>query len=256
MRRYRPAGLVALATCFAACAGRGGDGSGGGGGGTNTGTVPDDGTRGTPLIGLGQKSDCSQPKVGTSSVRRISRIEYDNTVAQLFGDTSNPAAGFVPETSVAGFNSNVSAPVTDHNVTEYLSGAEAVGKGLVTRFAQVTGCASTADKACFETWLAGVARKAFHGTLPDDEKAQLVTDYEGALGATNADYAASFAVESLLVSPRFLYVVELGKSQGGIVPLTSSEVAGRLALTLWRGAPTTRCWPPPTRAASTPPTAW
>jgi hypothetical protein len=71
-----------VVTCLAACAGRG-DGGG------DTGAVPDDGTRGTPLIALGQKSDCSSPAVGTAGVHRISRIEYDNTVAQLLGAALN-----------------------------------------------------------------------------------------------------------------------------------------------------------------------
>jgi len=232
--RRESAGGLMLLTCLAACAGRGG---GGGGGDQPTGSPPDDGTRGTPLIALGQKSACSSPLVGTSGVRRISRIEYDNAVAQLLGDASQPAAAFVPETALAGFNSNVGTPVTDHNVTEYFSGAEAVAKNLLGRFSQATGCASTSDTSCFESWLTATARKAFHGTLPDDEKAQLLSDYEAALAATDAPSAVSFAIESLLLSPRFLYVVELGRSRGGIVPLTASETAGRLALALWRGVP-------------------
>lgn len=234
MRRYRPGpgGGVAwlMITSLAACAGRGG-------GEENTGAIPDNGTRGTPLIGLGEQSDCSSPMVGTAGVRRISRIEYDNTVAQLLGDDSQPAAGFVPETALAGFGSNVGTPVTDHNVTEYFSGAETIAQNLMPRLPQVTGCASASDTACFETWLTATARKVFHGTLPDDERAALIADYEATLQATDATSAASFAVESLLMSPRFLYVVELGRSKGGIVPLTASETAGRLALSLWRSAP-------------------
>jgi hypothetical protein len=210
-------------------------------GGGSTGTIPDDGTRGTSLIAKGEADTkagkCDAPTAGTPPLRRLSRIEYDNSVAALFGDSSKPADDFVPEAKVAGFNSNVGIPVTDHNVTQYVAAAETIAKNVLASLKMVTGCSTSSDTACLDGWLAKTARKAFHGTLPDEEKTQLLADYHAAAKDLDADSGLSFAIESILISPRFLYVVELGQDGTGIVPLTGSEVAGRLALSLWRSVP-------------------
>jgi hypothetical protein len=52
-----------------------------------------------------------------------------------------------------------------------------------------------------------------------------------------AEAALKFGVISILLSPRFLYVIEFGEGERGMVKLTPSEVAGRLALSLWRTVP-------------------
>jgi len=242
IKRLTWVGWVLLAGSAMACAAppaaRRTEGNNGGG---ETGTIPDDGTRGTPLIAKGQADTqagkCDAPTAGTPPLRRLSRIEYDNAVAALFGDTTQPANDFVPEAKVAGFSSNVGIPVSDHSVTQYVAAAEVLAKNVLTNFKAATGCASTADSGCIDGWLPKTARKAFHGTLPNEEKTQLLADYHAAVKDLDADSGATFAIESILVSPRFLYVVEFGQDGGGVVPLTGSEVAGRLALSLWRSVP-------------------
>jgi Protein of unknown function (DUF1592)/Protein of unknown function (DUF1588)/Protein of unknown function (DUF1585)/Protein of unknown function (DUF1587)/Protein of unknown function (DUF1595) len=240
-KRLTWVGWVLTAGCAVACAsqpaGRREDTSGGG----DTGTIPDDGTRGTPLIAKGQADTeagrCDAPTAGTPPLRRLSRIEYNNAVAALFGDATLPANDFVPEAKVAGFNSNVGIPVTDHNVTQYVAAAETIAKNVLGTLKTVTGCTASSDTACLDGWLTKTARKAFHGTLPAEEKTQLLTDYHAAAKDLDADSGISLAIEAILVSPRFLYVVELGQDGTGIVPLTASEMAGRLALSLWRSVP-------------------
>jgi hypothetical protein len=211
------------------------------GGGGNTGTIPDDGTRGTSLIAKGQADSkagkCDAPTAAAPPLRRLSRIEYNNSVAALFGDTTQPASDFVSEAKVAGYNSNVGIPASDHDVTQYLDAAETIAKNVVGKLTASTGCASTSDTACIDGWITKTGRRAFHGTLPDDEKAQLLNDYHAAAKDLGADAGATFAVEAILTSPRFLFVVEMGQDGQGIVPLTASEIAGRLALSLWRSVP-------------------
>jgi hypothetical protein len=62
-----------------------------------------------PEVDLITKSATCTPgqvRTGQAPLRRISRVEYDNMVRDLLGDTTQPAKGFVSETKVAGFNSN------------------------------------------------------------------------------------------------------------------------------------------------------
>src|SRR5574341_1519379 len=63
--------------------------------------------------------------------------------------------------------------------------------------------------------------------------------YRSSVTELNANDAVTVALEAMLLSPRFLYVVEFGDEAGSdpIIPLTSSEVAGRMALAIWRSVP-------------------
>jgi hypothetical protein len=240
-KRLFGAGWVLSLGCVVACSSQAPSRRQGDNGGSESGAIPDDGTRGTPLIAKGESDtkagQCDAPTASTPPLRRISRIEYNNAVGALFADTTHPADDFVPEAKVAGFSSNVGIPVTDHNVTQYVAAAETIAKNVIAALKSVTGCSATSDTACLDGWLGKTARKAFHGTLPDEEKTQLLADFHAATKDLDADSGLSLAIESILVSPRFLYVVEMGQDGSGIVPLTSSEIAGRLATTLWRSVP-------------------
>jgi Protein of unknown function (DUF1592)/Protein of unknown function (DUF1588)/Protein of unknown function (DUF1585)/Protein of unknown function (DUF1587) len=203
-----------------------------------------EGPAGTPLIGLGEASEktgeCASPTAAREPIRRISRIEYDNAVNALFGVTGDPASGFVPEEKTGvtlGFNTNIDSPVSQLAVEQYVTTAEQIADGVVTSVAGVTGCATSSDTACITAFLTSRARRAWHGTLPESEKTQLVADYTAAVAALGADQGLRFGVESVILSPRFLYPIELGSGTGDVVPLTGSEIAGRLAATLWRSVP-------------------
>lgn len=202
--------------------------------------VADDGTRGTPLIALGarqrQGGACENPMVAWQPLRRLSRLEYNNAVRDLFADTTQPAAGFVAEEKVAGFSSNSKSLVSTLAVEQYLTAAENVAERVADKASAVTGCGSDTDRACIKSWLVNTARRAFRGTLPDDEKKSLHDEYD-ALAAGDPKAALQLGVATILTSPRFLHTVEFGAGAAGVVPLTQSELAGRLALTLWRSVP-------------------
>lgn len=229
-------GALAFAACNA------------GGGGEKKGEDPpplaDDGTRGTPLIALGEKLEaegkCESPGAGTPPIRRISRIEYNQAVADLFGDSSRPADGFVPEEKTGvtiGFNTNIKSTVSALAAEQYLSAAESVADTVVQNIPLLTSCTGVDDTACLKDYLVARARRAWRGTLPDEEKALLLADYDAAAAELDSEAALRLGVEAILLSPRFLYTVELGAGDGPVVPLTGSEVAGRLAAALWRSVP-------------------
>lgn len=232
---WASSGALAIAACNA-----------GGGGGKQTDPPPvvDDGTRGTPLIALGEKlqaeGKCESPVAGTPPLRRISRIEYNQAVADLFQYSSRPADGFVPEEKTGvtiGFNTNIKSAVSPLAAEQYLGAAEAVADGVVQSLALVTACAGVDDSACLKGFLVNRARRAWRGTLPEDEKTALLADYDAAAADLGGEAALRLGVAAILLSPRFLYAIELGSGDGPVVPLTGSEVAGRLAASLWRSVP-------------------
>lgn len=184
------------------------------------------------------------PAVAWSPVRRVSRVEYDNMVRDLLGDTTRPASGFAPESPMAvgvNLDSNTYAGVSTLIAQQYIQAADSLAEAVVSdsaRLSAILPC-QTQDDACARQFIATFAGRAFRGQLDGDESAALFSLYSTV--RTQLDFAAGIQalVAAVLESPRFLYVLELGNGQptGSAVPLAQPEVAGRLAFFLWRSVP-------------------
>jgi Protein of unknown function (DUF1592)/Protein of unknown function (DUF1588)/Protein of unknown function (DUF1595)/Protein of unknown function (DUF1585)/Protein of unknown function (DUF1587) len=231
--------------------GSGGNGSGGSGSGGNGGTVMQ-----PPVSGLAlftETVDCSQVKVGSSPVRRLSRIEYDNMVHDLGVDPGNtqPATQFVTEqkidTGKAGnFNTNAYATISGTLINQqYLEAAEALAAATVsntTALAAILPSSScgTKNAACASAFITSWANRAFRGQLDSDETTALNTLYTTVSAQFDFPTGIQAVIEAVLTSPRFLFVLEFGQagsSGAAAVPLTPMELATRLALYLWRSIP-------------------
>jgi hypothetical protein len=182
--------------------------------------------------------------VGREPVRRLSRIEYNNMVHDLFGDGSNPADQFVAEDLVAGFNANTQTPPTDLNAEQYFLEAEQLSKCIVegttpcsaSSYTTLSGCSSSSDTACATTYIDGLEKRAFRGTVMPDEQQRIAALYQDAQ-SIDANAALELAIQAVLLSPSFLFVLEFGSGTGAAVALTPQELASRLSLSLWRSVP-------------------
>lgn len=146
---------------------------------------------------------------GPSPLRRLTRVEYNNAVFQLFGDTSQPANAFVPEETALGFDNQAAALVVSPLLAEQLLDA---AEALAARHAPaiVAGLAScesaqSLDDACTtqaESWLRGFGKEVFRRPMTDDEVAEwLAVLGDGAALEGVSDPAPSVARErSRLVS--------------------------------------------------------
>lgn len=172
-------------------------------------------------------------------IRRISSSEYTNAVRDVFQTAINP--GQLPADEKLGlFQANVATPVTPDYFERYRSLANSVSADAVANFAAISGCSSTADAACAATFLDTAARRLFHGTLEAEDSGRIQDLYTSLSAETDADTAIAAAVQFMLLSPRFLFLVELGAGASGPrAALTGSEIAGRLAAFLWRTVPDT-----------------
>src|SRR5690348_2551576 len=66
-------------------------------------------------------------KPGPSPLRRLTRVEYNNTIYQLFDDNSQPANAFPPDEEAGGFDNQAEALVVSPLLAEnYLSAAESL----------------------------------------------------------------------------------------------------------------------------------
>jgi hypothetical protein len=233
--------------------GSGGNGSGGNGsGGNGSGGSGSGGVSQPPVSGLAlftESADCSQVKVGSSPVRRLSRIEYNNMVHDLGVDPGNtqPASQFVTEqkidTGKAGnFNTNAYATISGTLMNQqYLEAAEALASATVgssSALAAILPC-TTKDASCASQFISSWANRAFRGQLDSDETTALNTLYTTVSAQFDFATGIQAVIEAVLTSPRFLFVLEFGQSgsSGAAVPLTPMELATRLALYLWRSVP-------------------
>jgi hypothetical protein len=182
--------------------------------------------------------------VDWSPVRRISRVEYNNMVRDLLGDTTQPANGFPPEsplTNGVNFLANTYTGVSTLIVQDYEQAAEALANAAVSdanALSSLLPC-QTEDAACAQQFIETWGNQAFRGQLDATVEASLLQLFSETLAQFDFPTGIQAIITAVLESPRFLYVLEFGEpSEGGdVVPLTEYEIAARLALFLWRSVP-------------------
>ncbi|MGO9835292.1 MAG: DUF1592 domain-containing protein [Polyangiaceae bacterium] len=184
------------------------------------------------------------PTVAWSPLRRISRVEYDNMVRDLLGDTTQPATNFVPESPMANgvyFETNTYTSVSTLVAQQYQQAAETLAQTAVasaTTLAALLPC-QTQDDACAQQFIASFANKAFRGQFDSTESSQLFQVYSDVKAQFDFPTGIQAVITAVLESPRFLYVFEFGQgtATGDVIALSPYEVAARLSLFLWRSVP-------------------
>lgn len=183
--------------------------------------------------------DATTLQVGPAPLRRLSRIEYNNAVRDLLGDTTKPGAGFIAEEKVLGFSSNSVTAVTEVINEQYLDAALQIAERALPNLASRFPCTATGGEVCARQVLHDLARQAYRGALDTVEEDRLVELYRVTASALDDAAGLQAAIAAVLTSPRFLYVLELGApgATDAVVPLSQHEVAARLAFFLWRSLP-------------------
>ncbi|HEY4187121.1 MAG TPA: DUF1592 domain-containing protein [Polyangia bacterium] len=238
--------------------GSGGNGSGGNGsGGNQTSGSGGAGTGGVTVsqpdvsgLGLFDASCPSGPiTVGSSPVRRISRVEYNNMIRDLGLDPggTQPANQFVSEQKIdtgraGNFNTNSYAPISGTLINQqYLQAAETLATAAVATSSSSLLPCSTKDAACAQQFITAFAGRAFRGTLDSTESAALLSLYTTVSAQFDFATGIQAVIEAVLTSPRFLFVLEFGQPASGgtapAIPLSPMELATRLSLYLWRSLP-------------------
>jgi hypothetical protein len=200
---------------------------------------------GVPGVPGQQLLNCDPNKIapGPSFVRRLNRFEYNNTIRDLLGDTSNPADDFPSEEKRLGFDNNATAlQVSPALAEQYMISAEALSATAITKMSSLVPCdpagAAGAD-ACATTFIDAFGQKAYRRPLTADEKTTLKGVFD--VGA-RTDFAngVRLVVQAVLQSAPFLYRLEFGNPPASgekVVKLTSWEMASRLSYLIWQSMP-------------------
>ena len=190
---------------------------------------------------------CEDPDkitLGSAPVRRLTNVEYDNTVRDLFGG-SIPQLPEQPSDAVREGtfeNDALSLGPDDVRTARYEVAAIALGEHAVNNGAaraRVIPCTS-ANAMCGEQFVQAFGKRAFRRPLTPDEFARWGLYFESQRIEIDFDAAVQLTTSAMLQSPQFLYRLESDAGQSdeeGQLELTPHQVASRLSYFLWESMP-------------------
>lgn len=188
---------------------------------------------------------------GLALPRRLTTLEYANTVRDLLGLELSSAVHFPIEEQSLGFDNNARAlQITPLHAESYLTSAEDLAERYIAAMetwlpcdrAQLRIDGLAAQRTCAEGVIADLARRAWRRPLSDAEYDRLMALYDvGAeLEGPAFENGLAMVVEALLQSPNFLFRVEVGAAdpeRPGLNRLDDHEIASRLSYLVWRSMP-------------------
>ena len=199
--------------------------------------------------GSGGSSGVGAVAYGPTGLHRLSRIEYDNTLADLLGDNTRPGFASLPE--------DVNDPFDNDFSTQQVSGAliaaaETLATGVSARLMADTarrnalvGCtpSGAGDTVCLTSFVRALGRRAFRRPLTDEEVSGYVGLSAFAVEANDFYVGVDLVLRAFLQDPHFLYRVETGTpvaGKAGLYALGDYEIGTRLSYFLWGSTPSDR----------------
>lgn len=183
-------------------------------------------------------------------MRRLTEAQYRNSIADIFGPGIKVAGRFEPIVRPAHeliASGSRGASISPAGLEQFDAMARNIAAQVFdeTRRAQFIPCRpedpAKPDPVCAKAALAPLGRYLFRRPIPADELAAYVKMADAAAGPTGSFYKGlELALAAMLVSPRFLYVIETAttdpETPGGLV-LDDYSRAARLSYTLWNSTP-------------------
>ncbi len=166
-------------------------------------------------------------------MRRLTQLEYDNSVRDLFGITSAPASAFVDDSPAGGYDANDLA-VSDLQARLYVDVAETVAAEVVAGPTILSECSLDAG-ACVETFVRTWGRRVFRRDLTASEQDDYSSYFEEMRDAEGIEAAVEHTLTAWLASPGFLYLARRDSPQEPHAAAYAQ--ASRLAYFLWSSTP-------------------
>jgi hypothetical protein len=187
--------------------------------------------------------ECKVGEPGPRLTRRLSRVEYDNTVRKAFGVESSFGAAMSADVVVDGYDNNASALSVSPLLADQLrSAADAIAAAAVAK-AEFVACSSGDGVACARDYLIESDVRIVRRQMDETELNRWVGVYqvgaETAAAGTPAHKAGmELMLSAILQSPSFLYRTELGEEEGdNRYALTPYEIASELSYLFWAEPP-------------------
>lgn len=206
--------------------GSGGAGAGGSGGPSAPGLAPLD------------KVCSDEPKVGAYRWRRLTALQYRNSVKDLLDVEANTRS-FLLDTKSGPFDSNSEIGAQAEDVENYRTAAEDVARQATAaaKLNKTLGCdvAKMGEDNCASAFIDSFGVRAYRHPLSASERAALQAVYK--VGKEESfSMGIAVVVQSALQSPNFLYLNEFGDGKP-VTKLKGYEVAARLSYLIWGSTP-------------------
>jgi len=204
-----------------------------------------DGTGGSDDSGEDAEVPEAPQLVGRSGMRRLTRVEYLDTVADLTGVVLQSGTSSLPSDDLLPFDNDYTVQTESASLivaAESLAGeaADAVVSDPA-RWAALVPCdAADLDTACFDSFVRGFGRRALRRPISDEEATRWAGwMLEEADAAGDPSLAVATALRLLLQHPEFLYRIDSGEPTDDpeVVRLDDWAVASRLSFLLWGVGP-------------------
>lgn len=189
------------------------------------------------------------PTGGPLAMRRLGPDQYKAAIAETFGDGIEIVGSFEPDTRRSGLLAVGSAQmtITPAALELYESVATSIAAQVLAdgRRDTVVPCRpaspTAADDACTARFVRATGEKLFRRRLADDEVA-LRVQAAHAVAEERADFwaGAQVALESLLISPEFLFRIERADAtpdRQQRATVSDETLAMRLSYFLWNAPP-------------------
>ncbi len=232
------AALLATAFgCSGAIGGNNGDDDPPGGGGAG----------GTGVGGMGGRVDeptgsCNEAAPGNSPLRRLTRDEYNATIRVLLNDRRD-VGNTLPdddhgEDLYQAASSLIVSPVWAEQAWRAADDLS-VSAASPASLTPLLPCkvATDGEEPCAIKFIQTFGKRAFRRPLATDEVGRLLNIYKIARTDTTFEHGIQLVIRAILVSPHFLYRVEVGAPDKSVVRLSQYEIASRLSYFLWGSMP-------------------
>jgi hypothetical protein len=201
--------------------------------------------------GCGPSSVAPPPRLAAAPVhahllparmRRLTNVEYEQTMSALLGAPVNVAERLPPEVRQEGYTSNAGQTVPSAWAAraDALS-REEVHRAVTERLDGLAPCTKSgaSEPACADRWITSTALHAWRRPPSTDEIAGLRAVFDGAAEGRRFADGAEAVLVLLLESPSLLYLTELGDggSPGTTLTLGPYEIASLLSYTVQGGPP-------------------
>lgn len=171
------------------------------------------------------------PGISSRPMRRLSSVEYRNTLRDLLGDPGLVVAYDEREDII-----------TEQGVRALRDDAEAAWMRR-DQWTTTVPCdlQGPADEACAEAWIDQLAPRAFRRPLTDEDRQRLLELYQAEQAVSSFEDAIRTLTEAILADPELVYRLELGQPVDGdtdeIRRLDDYELASRLSYFVWDSMP-------------------
>ncbi|NUP09259.1 MAG: DUF1592 domain-containing protein [Polyangiaceae bacterium] len=186
-------------------------------------------------------------EVGVSGARRLTAIEYRNTVFDLVGIDVADAELILPTDERTPFDNDFTTQISSQALidgSDLLAGeiaAEVLASPELRE--KVVSCEPSGpdDEACYRTFVEEFGRRALRRSLSSEEVDAFVTHFmPHASQASDFWVAVDSGLRAFLQHPEFLFRIEIGTpvpGLAGMFRLNNFEIATRLSYFLWGSTP-------------------